>query len=112
MALRFFAEVNRQAKKFMGDEQFTMDGTLIQAWASHNSYRGQDGSDGGDGTDFRDRTRSNNTHLSTSDPDARLSQLQRSDPMFMIDCGFFNESLASKIRVNGPVGRVSEVDVS
>jgi transposase len=33
VAQRFFAEVNRQAKKFMSDEHFTVDGTLIQAWA-------------------------------------------------------------------------------
>jgi transposase len=32
VAQRFFAEVNRQAKKFMVDEHFTVDGTLIQAW--------------------------------------------------------------------------------
>jgi transposase len=34
VAQRFFAEVNRQAKKFMSDEHFTVDGTLIQAWAT------------------------------------------------------------------------------
>ena len=34
VAQHFFAEVNRQAKKFMSDEHFTVDGTLIQAWAS------------------------------------------------------------------------------
>ena len=49
VAQRFFAEVNKQAKKFMSDEHFTVDGTLIQAWASQKSFR----SDDGDGTDFR-----------------------------------------------------------
>jgi transposase len=39
VAQRFFAEVNRQAKKFMSDEHFTVDGTLIQAWASQKSFR-------------------------------------------------------------------------
>jgi transposase len=72
VAQRFFAEVNRQAKKFMSDEHFTVDGTLIQAWASQKSYRSKDGSDSCDGTDFRGQTRSNDTHQSTSDPDARL----------------------------------------
>jgi transposase len=72
VAQRFFAEVNRQAKKFMSDEHFTVDGTLIQAWASQKSYRSKDGSDDGDGTNFHGQTRSNQTHASTSDPDARL----------------------------------------
>ena len=43
VAQRFFAEVNRQAKKFMSDEHFTVDGTLIQAWASQKSFRPKDG---------------------------------------------------------------------
>jgi hypothetical protein len=36
VAQRFFAEVNRQAKKFMSDEHFTADRTLSQAWASQS----------------------------------------------------------------------------
>jgi len=72
VAQRFFAAVNRQAKKFMSDEHFTVDGTLIQAWASQKSYRSKDGSDDGDGTNFHGQTRSNDTHQSTSDPEARL----------------------------------------
>ena len=66
------AEVNKQAKKFMSDEHFTVDGTLIQAWASQKSFRSKDGSDDDDGTDFRGQKRSNDTHQSTTDPDARL----------------------------------------
>lgn len=72
VAQRFFAEVNKQAKKFMSDEHFTVDGTLIQAWASQKSFRSRDGSDDDDGTDFRGQKRSNDTHQSTTDPDARL----------------------------------------
>src|SRR5271167_2459615 len=72
VAQRFFAEVNRQAKKFMSDEHFTVDGTLIQAWASQKSFRSKDGSGDGDGTDFRCQKRSNDTHQSGTDPDARL----------------------------------------
>jgi len=54
VAQRFFAEVNLRAKKFMSDEAlFTVDGTLIQAWASQKSFRAKDGSDDGDGTNFR-----------------------------------------------------------
>jgi transposase len=71
-AQRFFAEVNRRAKKFMSDDHFTVDGTLIQAWASQKSFRAKDGSDDGDGTNFHGQKRTNETHESTTDPDARL----------------------------------------
>ena len=71
VAQQFFAAVNEQAKRFMSDEHFTVDGTLIQAWASQKSFRKKDGSDG-DGANFHDSKRSNETHESTSDPDARL----------------------------------------
>jgi len=70
VAQQFFAAVNRQAKRFMSDDHFTVDGTLIQAWASQKSFRKKDGSDD-DGADFHDQKRSNDTHESTTDPDAR-----------------------------------------
>jgi len=72
VAQRFFTEVNRLAKRFMSDEHFTVDGTLIQAWASQKSFRPRDGSDDDDGTNFRGQKRSHDTHQSTTDPDARL----------------------------------------
>ncbi len=75
VAQRFFAEVNQRAKRFMSDDHFTVDGTLIQAWASHKSFRKKDGSGDphdGDGANFHGETRSNDTHESTTDPDARL----------------------------------------
>jgi transposase len=63
-AQRFFAEVNRQAKRFMSDEHFTVDGTLIQVWASQESFRPKDGSDDGDGENFHGQKRGNKTHQS------------------------------------------------
>jgi transposase len=69
---RFFAEINQRAKRFMSDDHFTVDGTLIQAWASQKSFGAKDGSDDGDGTNFHGQKRSNETHESTTDPDARL----------------------------------------
>src|SRR6202051_949877 len=72
VAQQFFAAVNKQAKRFMSDDHFTGDGTLIQAWASQKSFRRKDGSDDGDGTDFHGQNRSNKTHESTTDADARL----------------------------------------
>lgn len=71
VARRFFAEVNRSAKKYMSDEHFTVDRTLIQAWASQKSFRPKDGSDD-DGGDFHGQKRTNQTHASTTDSDARL----------------------------------------
>jgi len=44
---------------------------LIQAWASQKSYRTKDGSEDSDGTNFHGQKRSNETHASTTDPDAR-----------------------------------------
>jgi hypothetical protein len=76
VAQQFFAAVNRQAKRFMSDDHFTVDGTLIQAWASHKSFRAKDGSDsdGSGGANFHGHKRSNDTHESTTDPHARLYQ--------------------------------------
>jgi transposase len=71
VAQQFFAEVNKRAKRFMSDEHFTVDGTLIQAWASQKSFRKKDGSND-DGTNFHGQKRKNETHESTTDPDARL----------------------------------------
>jgi transposase len=72
----FFQRVLERAKPYMSDEHFTVDGTLIEAWASHKSFRAKDGTGkppgvGGD-VDFRGEKRKNATHESTSDPDARL----------------------------------------
>src|SRR5258708_1376647 len=75
VAQQFFAAVNQQAKRFMSDDHCTLSLTLIQAWASHKSFRAKDGdSDGSDGADFHGQKRSNDTHESTTDPDARLYQ--------------------------------------
>ena len=76
IAETFFRRVLERAKPFMSDEHFTVDGTLIEAWASQKSYRRKDGKSnppgaGGD-VDFHGEKRKNETHASTSDPDARL----------------------------------------
>jgi len=64
--------------RLLSDEHFTVDGTLIDAWASMKSFRPRDGSGappspGRNGErDFRNEKRSNETHASTTDADARL----------------------------------------
>jgi transposase len=60
-----------QVKPLLSDEHFSVDGTLIEAWASQKSFRPKDGSDG-DGSNFHGQTRKNDTHRSTTDPDSRL----------------------------------------
>src|SRR5882757_5642838 len=62
-----------QVKPLLSDEHFSVDGTLIEAWASHKSFRPKDGSGDDDGgADFHGQQRKNDTHASTSDPDSRL----------------------------------------
>ena len=67
-----------QVKKLLSSEHFSVDGTLIDAWASMKSFRPKDGSGeppspGRNGErDFHNEKRSNETHASTTDPDARL----------------------------------------
>ena len=60
-----------EVKPLLSDEHFSVDGTLIEAWASQRSFRPKDGSGGG-GTDFHGQSRKNDTHASTTDPDSRL----------------------------------------
>src|SRR6202167_5992468 len=69
VAQKFFAAVKQLAKRFMSDEHFTVDGTLIQAWAGQKSFRRKDGSDDGDGSNFHGQKRKNDTHQSTTDAD-------------------------------------------
>src|SRR5712671_220068 len=60
-----------EVEPLLSDEHFSIDGTLIEAWASQKSFRPKDGS-AGDGSDFHGQTRKNDTHASTTDPDSRL----------------------------------------
>src|ERR1700716_3124545 len=62
-----------QVKPLLSDEHFSVDGTLIEAWASQKSFRPKDGSgDDDDGANFHGQKRKNDTHASTTDPDCRL----------------------------------------
>jgi transposase len=81
IAERFFEAVLGQARGagLLSDEHFTVDGTLIEAWASHKSFRPIDdqeppsGDAGSNPTiDYKGTKRSNTTHRSYTDPDARL----------------------------------------
>jgi transposase len=82
VADEFFAAVVRQAKlrRYISSDHFSVDGTLLQAWASHKSFKPTDGSgDDPQGPKGRNaevqwhgQKRSNDTHASTTDPEARL----------------------------------------
>jgi transposase len=67
----FFARVLEQAEPHLSKEHFTVDGTLIEAWASQKSFQPKDGGDD-DGTNFHGQQRRNDTHESKTDRDARL----------------------------------------
>jgi transposase len=72
IARGFFRRVVERAQDLMSDEHFTVDGTLIEAWASQKSFQRKDGGTDGDGRNFRGEERKNDTHASKTDPDARL----------------------------------------
>ena len=70
-----------RVKRLLSTQHFSVDGTLVEAWASIKSFKPRDPPEGGDDpsgggrnppADFRGEKRSNATHRSTTDPDARL----------------------------------------
>ena len=82
VAAKFLAAVLAEpgVRRLLSSEHFSVDGTLIEAWASLKSFRPKDGGDGAPPAsggrnaerNFRGEKRSNQTHASTTDPDARL----------------------------------------
>jgi transposase len=84
IAAAFFAAVLQHAHtaRLLSHEHFTVDGTLLEAWASHKSFRPRDEEppppEGGNPTvNFHGQRRTNDTHQSTTDPDARLYKKAR-----------------------------------
>ncbi|MBA3527078.1 MAG: IS5 family transposase [Sphingomonas sp.] len=89
IALEFLVAVMSDAavQQLLSTEHFSVDGTLIDAWASMKSFRRKDGSDDGPigpgrnaERDFHGETRTNETHASTTDPDARLYRKSKGQP--------------------------------
>ena len=83
IAEAFFQAVLQQARErsLLSDEHFTVDGTLLEAWASVKSYQRRDAKnavppdDPGNATvDFHGEKRSNQTHASKTDPDAKMAR--------------------------------------
>jgi transposase len=77
--------IHADTADLLSDEHFTVDGTLLEAWASHKSFQPRDGDDEPPSTDggrnptvdFRGQRRTNDTHQSRTDPDARLYKKAR-----------------------------------
>jgi len=96
IAEKFFAQVLEQARdaKLLSDEHFSVDGTLIEAWAGQKSFQKKEGGgpgpqdDAGNPTvDFHGEKRSNDTHESTTDPDGRLARKSRGHEAKLAYCG-------------------------
>jgi hypothetical protein len=87
VAQKFFDQILEQAEaaNLTSDEHFSVDGTLIEAWASQKSFQPKDQpqqptDDPGNPTiNFRGEKRSNDTHESKTDPDARLARKSGGD---------------------------------
>lgn len=88
VAAKFLEAVLRhpKVKRFLSDDHFSVDGTLVEAWASLKSFRAKDGGDeppapGRNGErDFHGEKRANDTHESTTDPDAKLFRKGNGQP--------------------------------
>lgn len=79
VASAFFEAIllHADSARLLSDEHFTVDGTLLEAWASHKSFRRRDeepptGGGANPTVNFHRERRTNETHQSTTDPDARL----------------------------------------
>jgi transposase len=84
IAAAFFEAVliHADTERLLSDEHFTVDGTLLEAWASQKSFRPRDQGPPADGggnptVNFHGQRRTNATHQSTTDPDARLYKKAR-----------------------------------
>jgi transposase len=96
IAKKFFAQVLEQARhqELLSDEHFSVDGTLIEAWASQKSFQKKDQDqtpppeDPGNPTvNFHGENRSNDTHESTTDPEARLARKSSGHESKLAYCG-------------------------
>jgi transposase len=96
IAEKFFDHVLEQARAadLLSDEHFSVDGTLIEAWASHKSFQRKDRAapppsddPGNPSVNFHGEKRSNETHESTTDPDARLARKSGGHESKLAYCG-------------------------
>jgi len=96
VAKQFLAQVVEQAraKDLTSDEHFTVDGTLLEAWAGGKSFQRKDGKNppssddpGNPSVNFHGETRSNRTHASKTDPEAKLARKGEGKEAKLSYCG-------------------------
>ncbi|HEX2238639.1 MAG TPA: IS5 family transposase [Gammaproteobacteria bacterium] len=96
VAQQLFAQILEQARSndLLSSEHFSVDGTLLEAWASQKSFQWKDKADqppsddpGNPTVDFHGEKRSNQTHQSTTDPDARLARKSGGHEAKLAYCG-------------------------
>jgi transposase len=96
IAEKFFDQILQQASAagLISDEHFSVDGTLIEAWASQKSFQRKDQTDvpppddrGNPTVNFHGETRRNDTHESKTDPDARLARKGGGQESKLAYCG-------------------------
>lgn len=93
-----------EVKPLLSDEHFSVDGTLIEAWASHKSFRPKDGSgDEDNGANFHGQKRKNDTHASVTDPDSRLYRKARGKEAKLCYMGHVTMENRSRLAVDGRV---------
>ena len=115
VAARFLEAVLRhpKVKRFLSDDHFSVDGTLIEAWASMKSFRARNGSDeppspGRNGErDFHGEKRANDTHASTTDPDAKLFRKGNGQPAKLCFMGHALMENRSGLVVQAHLGQAS-----
>jgi transposase len=98
IADRFFAAVVEQARlrRYLSSDHFSVDGTLLEAWASHKSFKPKDTPPSPEPpagrnseVDFHGQKRSNDTHESTTDPEARLARKSNATAAKLCFAGHF-----------------------
>jgi transposase len=110
IAAAFFEAVliYADSARLLSHEHFTVDGTLLEAWASHKSFKPRDTppdrpSGGNAAVDFRGERRTNATHQSTTDPDARLYRKADGRPAQLAYAGHLLMENRSGLLVNARV---------
>jgi transposase len=116
IAAKFLRAVLAQpkVKKLISSDHFSVDGTLIEAWASIKSFRRKDGNDDdGEGPgrnaerNFRKEKRSNETHQSTTDPEARLYKKGDGQPARLCYIGHVMMENRNGLVVDGTITQAS-----
>ena len=116
IARLFFQAVVEQARllNLLSDEHFSVDGTLIEAWASQKSFQkkdsgrsGDDGDGGNASIDFHGERRTNQTHESKTDPDARLYKKSKGKEAKLCYAGHVVMENRNGLAINGQITKAT-----